>query len=188
VVTYGDPGDTPAFGDTNGDGYAEQQVIRVPGAVVNPPASALRADIVRIAESHLGNGYATYSSNSTTNWCALFATKVTERAGASDIDVTSWVYDVWKEAVRGQRFTPAGGTPQRGDLVIWKVEDRRSTPNTTSHVAIVVEVHPTNGTIKTIGGNEGPGEKPSTRYVRKSGWMDPTTARSGFRGYVRPSA
>lgn len=120
------------------------------------PGAASSSQIVRVAESQLGQGEQPPGSNCTIygpceEWCSLFASWVWQHAGVplpgstATYGYSGSLYTWAKES--GGRILPATATPAPGDAVFYG-----SGPSESAHVGIVQRVYP-DGRITTIEGN-----------------------------------
>ena len=120
------------------------------------PEAASSSQIVRVAESQLGQGEQPPGSNCTIygpceEWCSLFASWVWQHAGVplpgstAEYGYSGSLYTWAKES--GGRIMPATATPAPGDAVFYG-----SGPSESAHVGIVQRVYP-DGRITTIEGN-----------------------------------
>ena len=120
------------------------------------PEAASSSQIVRVAESQLGQGEQPPGSNCTIygpceEWCSLFASWVWQHAGVplpgstATYGYSGSLYTWAKES--GGRILPATATPAPGDAVFYG-----SGPSESAHVGIVQRVYP-DGRITTIEGN-----------------------------------
>jgi CHAP domain len=120
------------------------------------PEAASSSQIVRVAESQLGQGEQPPGSNCTIygpceEWCSLFASWVWQHAGVplpgstATYGYSGSLYTWAKES--GGRILPATATPAPGDAVFYG-----SGPSASAHVGIVQRVYP-DGRITTIEGN-----------------------------------
>jgi hypothetical protein len=120
------------------------------------PEAASSSQIVRVAESQLGQGEQPPGSNCTIygpceEWCSLFASWVWQHAGVplpgstAEYGYSGSLYIWAKES--GGRILPATATPAPGDAVFYG-----SGPSESAHVGIVQHVYP-DGRITTIEGN-----------------------------------
>jgi CHAP domain-containing protein len=120
------------------------------------PEAASSSQIVRIAESQLGQGEQPPGSNCTIygpceEWCSLFAAWVWQHAGVPLSGSTAlYGYSgslyTWTRK-HGGKVLPATATPAPGDAVFYGTG-----PNASAHVGIVKRVYP-DGQITTIEGN-----------------------------------
>ncbi|MGW4647737.1 CHAP domain-containing protein [Kitasatospora sp. NPDC004289] len=156
-----------------------------------PTASAsVSSSIVNTARANLGDGACSTNSSGTTGfytscsggpeaWCADFAKWVWAQNGVNVAGLTNGA---------GSFANYNGGlkpTPHVGDAVVYEYNG----VDWAAHVAIVASVG--NGTITTIGGNEGSGGRgPSYSSVRESAPFNSTVGTSGhgqrISGYVSP--
>ena len=120
------------------------------------PEAASSSQIVRVAESQLGQGEHPEGSNCTIygpceEWCSLFAAWVWQHAGVPLPGSTALygysgsLYTWTRE--HGGRVLPPTATPAPGDAVFYG-----NGPSESAHVGIVQHVYP-NGQISTIEGN-----------------------------------
>jgi hypothetical protein len=120
------------------------------------PEAASSSQIVRVAESQLGQGEHPEGSNCTIygpceEWCSLFAAWVWQHAGVPLPGSTALygysgsLYTWTRE--HGGRVLPATATPAPGDAVFYG-----NGPSESAHVGIVQHVYP-DGQISTIEGN-----------------------------------
>lgn len=120
------------------------------------PEAASSSQIVRVAESQLGQGEQPPGSNCTIygpceEWCSLFASWVWQHAGVplpgstATYGYSGSLYTWAKES--GGRILPATATPAPGDAIFYG-----SGPSESAHVGIVQRVYP-DGRITTIEGN-----------------------------------
>ncbi len=120
------------------------------------PEAASSSQIVRVAESQLGQGEQPPGSNCTIygpceEWCSLFASWVWQHAGVplpgstATYGYSGSLYTWAKES--GGRILPATATPAPGDAAFYG-----SGPSESAHVGIVQRVYP-DGRITTIEGN-----------------------------------
>ena len=120
------------------------------------PEAASSSQIVRVAESQLGQGEQPPGSNCTIygpceEWCSLFASWVWQHAGVplpgstATYGYSGSLYTWARES--GGRILPATATPAPGDAVFYG-----SGPSESAHVGIVQRVYP-DGRITTIEGN-----------------------------------
>ncbi|SEM63440.1 CHAP domain-containing protein, partial [Streptacidiphilus jiangxiensis] len=161
--------------------------------LVSGPASASTDDIVNIANANMSNhacdtnstggqGYnssCTGDGGSPENWCADFAAWVWQQAGYNVDGLTpaAGSFDQYGAGVHSD--------PQVGDAILF--DDNGS--GYADHVAIVTAVNP-DGTIQSIGGNEGTND-PSTSYVNSDSY-EGTVGYSSYwgmtiSGYVSPT-
>lgn len=120
------------------------------------PEAASSSQIVRIAESQLGQGEQPEGSNCTIygpceEWCSLFAAWVWQHAGVPLPGSTAlYGYSgslyTWTQE-HGGHILPPTATPAPGDAVFYG-----SGPSESAHVGIVQHVYP-DGQITTIEGN-----------------------------------
>jgi CHAP domain len=120
------------------------------------PQAASSSQIVRVAESQLGQGENPSGSGCTIygpceEWCSLFAAWVWQHAGVPLPGQTAaYGYSgslyTWVKG-HGGRVLPATARPAPGDAVFYG-----SGPNASAHVGIVKQVYP-DGQITTIEGN-----------------------------------
>jgi hypothetical protein len=120
------------------------------------PEAASSSQIVRIAESQLGQGEHPEGSNCTTygpceEWCSLFVAWVWQHAGVPLPGSTAlYAYSgslyTWTHEHHG-RTLPANARPSPGDAVLYGTG-----PNASAHVGIITRVLPT-GEIVTVEGN-----------------------------------
>ncbi len=121
------------------------------------PGAASGSQIVRIAESQLGQGEHPEGSNCTTygpceEWCSLFLAWVWQHAGVPLPGSTAlYAYSgslyTWTKE-HGGRILPPNATPAPGDAVFYGTG-----PNESEHVGIVTRVYP-DGRITEIDGND----------------------------------
>lgn len=120
------------------------------------PEAASSSQIVRVAESQLGQGEQPPGSNCTIygpceEWCSLFAAWVWQHAGVplpgstAAYGYSGSLYTWTRE--HGGRVLPATATPAPGDAVFYGTG-----PSASAHVGIVQRVYP-DGRITTIEGN-----------------------------------
>jgi hypothetical protein len=124
-------------------------------SVFNPEAGA-SSQIVKVAESQLGQGETPPGSNCTIygpceEWCSLFAAWVWQHAGVPLPGSTAaYGYSgslyTWTREHHG-RVLPPTATPVPGDAIFYGTG-----PNASAHVGIVAQVLP-NGQIVTVEGN-----------------------------------
>jgi hypothetical protein len=151
------------------------------------PEAASSSQIVRIAESQLGQGEHPEGSNCTIygpceEWCSLFAAWVWQHAGVPLPGSTaaygySGALYTWV-AEHGGTVLPATATPAPGDTVFYGTG-----PNESAHVGIVQRVYP-DGQITTIEGNY-------ANHVTLVGPFQPAHATSAgetapIYGYAQP--
>jgi hypothetical protein len=151
------------------------------------PEAASSSQIVRVAESQLGQGEHPEGSNCTIygpceEWCSLFAAWVWQHAGVPLPGSTaaygySGALYTWVRE-HGGRVLPATATPAPGDTVFYGTG-----PSESAHVGIVQRVYP-NGQITTIEGNY-------ANSVTRVGPFDPAHATSSgetspIYGYAQP--
>ncbi|MCW3017798.1 MAG: hypothetical protein JWN10_106 [Solirubrobacterales bacterium] len=120
------------------------------------PEAAGRSQIVRVAESQIGQGEHPEGSNCTIygpceEWCSLFASSVWQHAGvplpgATALYAYSGSLYTWARE-HGGKVLPATARPSPGDAVFYG-----QGPESSAHVGIVVQVLP-NGEIVTVEGN-----------------------------------
>ncbi len=128
------------------------------GCNASPPAPtpASSSQMVRVAESQIGQGEHPEGSNCTIygpceEWCSLFASWVWQHAGVP-LPGTTAVYGhsgslyTWARD-HGGRILPPSATPAPGDTVFYG-----HGPEASAHVGIVQRVYP-DGRITTIEGN-----------------------------------
>ena len=158
-------------------------------ASVFAPEAASSSQIVRVAESQVGQGEHPEGSNCTIygpceEWCSLFTSWVWQHAGVplpgstATYGYSGSLYTWAKE--HGGRILPPTATPSPGDAIFYG-----SGPSDSAHVGIVVKVLP-DGEIVTVEGNYaghvtrvGP-FSPATRSVRPRPCM-------GMRSRPRPT-
>jgi hypothetical protein len=120
------------------------------------PEAASSSQIVRVAESQLGQGEQPPGSNCTIygpceEWCSLFAAWVWQHAGVplpgptATYGYSGSLY-TWAREHHG-RVLPPSATPAPGDAVFYGAG-----PSESAHVGIVQRVYP-DGRITTIEGN-----------------------------------
>jgi hypothetical protein len=120
------------------------------------PEAASSSQIVRVAESQLGQGEQPPGSNCTIygpceEWCSLFAAWVWQHAGVplpgstATYGYSGSLYTWAKE--HGGRILPPSATPAPGDAIFYGTG-----PNASAHVGIVAQVLP-DGEIVTVEGN-----------------------------------
>jgi hypothetical protein len=120
------------------------------------PEAASSSQIVRVAESQIGQGEHPEGSQCTIygpceEWCSLFAAWVWQHAGVP-LPGSTAVYGysgslyTWTRE-HGGRVLPASATPAPGDAIFYG-----SGPSESAHVGIVQRVYP-DGRITTIEGN-----------------------------------
>jgi hypothetical protein len=125
-------------------------------ATTPAPGGGSDSEIVKVAESQLGEGEHPDGSNCTIygpceEWCSLFAAWVWQHAGVplpgptADYGYSGSLYTWAKE--NGGRVLPPTATPAPGDAVFYG-----SAPSESAHVGIVQRVYP-DGRITTIEGN-----------------------------------
>jgi hypothetical protein len=156
-------------------------------ASVLAPEAASAPEIVKIAESQVGQGEHPPGSECTIygpceEWCSLFAAWVWQHAGVPLPGSTalygysgalySWI------AEHGGRVLPPSARPSPGDAVFYG-----SGPSESAHVGIVVRVLP-DGQIETVEGNY-------AGQVSRVGPFPPSHPvgeRAGIYGYAQPPA
>jgi hypothetical protein len=119
------------------------------------PEAASSSQIVRVAESQLGQGEQPPGSNCTIygpceEWCSLFAAWVWQHAGVSLPGSTAtygYSGSLYTWAREHGRVLPPSATPAPGDAVFYGAG-----PSESAHVGIVQRVYP-DGRITTIEGN-----------------------------------
>jgi hypothetical protein len=151
------------------------------------PEAASSSQIVKVAESQIGQGENPPGSNCTIygpceEWCALFASWVWKHAGVP-LPGSTAVYGysgslyIWAKE-HGGRILPATATPAPGDAVFYG-----SGPTDSAHVGIVQHVYP-DGRITTIEGNY-------AGHVTLVGPFlpsNPVGERAPIYGYAQPPA
>lgn len=151
------------------------------------PEAASSSQVVRVAESQLGEGEHPEGSNCTIygpceEWCSLFAAWVWQHAGVplpgstAAYGYSGSLYTWTRE--HGGRILPATATPAPGDAVFYGTG-----PNASTHVGIVQRVYP-DGQITTIEGNY-------ANHVALVGSFQPAHATSAgetepIYGYAQP--
>jgi len=141
-------------------------------------AKPTRAAIAALAAKQAGNGCSPYTDAGGKSacddlWCAVFAEWVWRHEGVTPVTNTWTAREIGRWAVGNghwkARSTAHGGNPQPGDLAIYGPPDG----TTGGHVVVVVAVH-SNGTIDTVGGDEGPGAPSGSKVLRHNS-IDPAT-------------
>jgi hypothetical protein len=151
------------------------------------PAAASISQIVKVAESQIGQGENPPGSDCTIygpceEWCALFASWVWKHAGVS-LPGSTAVYGysgslyTWAKE-HGGRILPATATPAPGDAVFYG-----SGPTDSAHVGIVQRVYP-DGRISTIEGNYAGHVTLVGPFLPSS----PVGERAPIYGYAQPPA
>jgi hypothetical protein len=153
------------------------------------PEAASSSQIVKVAESQIGQGEHPEGSNCTIygpceEWCSLFAAWVWQHAGVP-LPGSTAVYGysgslyTWAQQ-HGGKVLPATATPAPGDAVFYG-----SGPSASAHVGIVQRVYP-DGRITAIEGNY-------ANHVTLVGPFKPADATSAgeaapIYGYAQPPA
>jgi hypothetical protein len=153
------------------------------------PAAGNGSQIVKVAESQIGQGESPEDSNCTIygpceEWCSLFAAWVWQHAGVP-LPGSTAVYGysgslyTWAKE-HGGRVLPPTATPAPGDAVFYG-----SGPGESAHVGIVQRLYP-DGRITTIEGNY-------ANHVTLVGPFQPAQATSAgesapIYGYAQPPA
>jgi hypothetical protein len=158
-------------------------------ATVLVPEASGSSQIVRVAESQLGQGENPENSNCTIygpceEWCSLFAAWVWQHAGvplpgATALYAYSGSLYTWAHE-HGGRTLPPSARPSPGDAVLYGTG-----PSASAHVGIVVRVLP-DGEIVTVEGNY-------DNHVTRVGPFQPSAATSAgesapIYGYAQPPA
>jgi hypothetical protein len=151
------------------------------------PAAASSSQIVKVAESQIGQGEHPPGSDCTIygpceEWCALFTSWVWKHAGVP-LPGSTAVYGysgslyTWAKE-HGGKILPATATPAPGDAVFYG-----SGPTESAHVGIVQHVYP-DGRITTIEGNYAGHVTVVGPFLPSS----PIGERAPIYGYAQPPA
>lgn len=158
-------------------------------ASVFSPEAASSSQIVKVAESQLGQGEHPPGSNCTIygpceEWCSLFASWVWKKAGVP-LPGSTAVYGysgslyAWAKE-HGGKVLPATATPAPGDLVFYGTGPGSGESD---HVGVVRHVYP-DGQISTIEGNYAGRVSPVGPFPPSS----PIGERAPIYGYAQPPA
>jgi hypothetical protein len=156
-------------------------------ASVIAPEAASAPEIVKVAESQVGQGEHPPGSNCTIygpceEWCSLFASWVWQHAGVPLPGSTalygySGALYTWA-GEHGGRLLPATARPSPGDAVFYGAG-----PSESAHVGIVVHILP-DGEITTVEGNYAG----QVSRVGPFAPSHPVGERAGIYGYAQPPA
>lgn len=174
----GAPGPTdPSLAEPVSSGGCEASVFS--------PEAASSSQIVKVAESQLGQREHPEGSNCTLygpceEWCSLFASWVWKKAGVP-LPGSTAVYGysgslyLWTKE-NGGKVLPATATPAPGDLVFYGTG-----PGESDHVGVIRHVFP-DGQISTIEGNYDGRVSPVGPFPPSS----PIGERAPIYGYAQP--